>query len=43
MRTWEKEAASSIVINIVQLKAPEKVLAANHFLRDSEPDEERKT
>ena len=31
MRTWEKEAASSIVINIVinivQLKAPEKAMA----------------
>ena len=27
MRTWEKEAANSIVINIVQLKAPEKAMA----------------
>ena len=27
MRTWEKEAANSIVINIVQLKAPEKMMA----------------
>ena len=27
MRTWEKEAHSSIVINIVQLKAPEKATA----------------